>query len=66
MNDFNSAVTYRLSFYFDIPYDLCQNDYEDEVDLQCTPGVKYDRALAEKWIAIINNQKRFVSDNYDG
>ena len=36
------------------------------MDSFCNPGVQYDRALANKWIGIISNQKRFVSNNYDG
>ena len=26
----------------------------------------YDIALLEKWLVILSNQKRFVSDKYDG
>ena len=66
MNDINSDVTYTLSFYFKIPEELCQNKMSDLVDMYCTPGVEYDRANSYKWIAILNNQKRFVSDIYDG
>ena len=66
MNDISSPENYRLSIYFDIPEELCQYNEDDHVDLQCTPDVKYDIALDSKWIAILNNQKRFVSDKYDG
>ena len=45
MNDLNSSEAYRLSFYFDIPLNMCQNKYEDAVDMGCTPGVKYDISL---------------------
>ena len=66
MNDINSVETYRLVFYFDIPYELCLNDEEDEVDLYCNQSIQNIRALEDKWIAILSNQRRFVSDNYDG
>ena len=66
MNDLSSYSAYRMTFYFDIPEALCQTKYEDDVDLHCNPGVKYDRALYQKWITILSNQKRLVSDNYDG
>ena len=66
MNDVNSEVNYKLSFYFDIPYHLCKNNEEDLVDLQCTPSIEYEIALKDKWISILYNQKRYVSDNYDG
>ena len=66
MNDLNSAETYRLSFWFNIPPDLCQSKFEDDVDMYCNPGIKYQKALQNKWIVILNNQKRIVSKNYDG
>ena len=66
MNDIASAEAYRLSFYFDIPLELCQNEWEDGVDLRCTPDVDYDSQFEYLWVAILSNQKRFVSDNYEG
>ena len=66
MNDINSAKNYLLSFYLDIPIELCQYYEEDEEDLECTPDVKYNVALKNKWIAILSNRKRFESDSYDG
>ena len=45
MNDVNSKEAYRLSFYFDIPEELCTNHADDHADLQCTPDVMYDIAL---------------------
>ena len=42
MNDITSPEAYRLSIYFDIPLEFCQNKWEDAVDMSCTPGVEYD------------------------
>ena len=55
MNDINSAENYKLSFFFDIPEELCQYYEEDYLDVQCAPGVDYDLALSNKWIVILNN-----------
>ena len=33
MNDINSVENLKLSIYFDIPLELCNNDEEDYVDL---------------------------------
>ena len=66
MNDITAAEAYRLSFCFDIPYHLCENEYYDELDTSCTPSIAYERALAGKYLVILSNQKRFDSNNYDG
>ena len=66
MNIITSARANRLSFYFDIPDEFCPNKEEDKVDIGCTPDVKYDLEFYQKWVVILSNQKRFVSDSYDG
>ena len=55
MNDKNSAVNYRLSFYLDIPEESCQYYEEDYEDLECTPHVDYNLALTNKWVVILSN-----------
>ena len=64
MNDVNSSKAFRLSFYFEIPQALCQNEWWENKDLECTPSIEYDRALASKWIVLLHNQQRFDSEVY--
>ena len=66
MNDGNSFTSDKLEITFNIPHEQCQNDEFDLKDLQCDPGVYYDLALTNKWIVLLYNQKRFISDNYEG
>ena len=62
MNDGSSNNFSMLTLNFFIPDDLCFNYEEDS--LSCDPGVDYWKEMAHKYLIILENQKRFESDNY--
>ena len=55
-----------FSLYFNVPEEQCENKYDDEKDLECKTNVTYSRALQDKYVVLLQNQRRFQADLYSG
>ena len=55
----------QLGIRFSIPERFCEYDEEDEQDLECTPSVKYNLQLTNKYVVLLQNRLRFDSDLYE-
>ena len=53
MNDRNSNIARSHEVKFKIPEKYCKNKEEDLLDLECDPGIEYDKKMADKSIAIL-------------
>ena len=61
-NDAAAAESSSLRLDFYIPEHLCENDINEA--LLCEPAIDYWYGLSGKWMAVLMNEHRFLSDNY--
>ena len=54
-NDFQSGAMQALSLIFKTPQEFCQHEYDDKVDLECTPDVDHQRDMSYKMVVLLQN-----------
>ena len=62
LNDAAASEYSGLDIEMNIPEYQCENDLDEA--LICDPGTEYWYDLSEKWITVLMNERRFLSDNY--